>query len=168
MSYGSPTIRTGKRDPTRRKKAMLMLHPPKKSNSSGNVLRSEEHVTTWRPLKWRPAPEQLILLEATGGGAWTFQNPRNDRLYRCEIDPSGSERWFFKAIPTESEWISQSDAARLLGVSRQAITCAIVYKRLRTVDCNGRPMVRRAEVLALKINPKLRRARKQSRSNDQT
>ena len=86
------------------------------------------------------------------GEVWTFQDPENDRLYRCEVDPDGSERWFFKVIRTESESISQSDAARLIGVSRQAIRDAIVWKRLGRVECNGRPMVSRAEVLALKID----------------
>ena len=61
---------------------------------------------------------------------------------------------------TEHEWISQSDAARLIAVSRQAIRNAIVWKRLTTADSNGRPMVSRAEVLALKIDPQKRRARK--------
>ena len=142
------------------------MRPPKKSDPSGTVCRSQEHPTSWRPLTWRPTHEKLTLLEVMGG-VWTFQDPRNDRLYRCEIDPGGSERWFFKVARTEREWISQSDAARLIGVSRQAIRGAIVYERLGTVDCNGRPMVRRAEVLASKIDSKRRRARKQSR-NDQT
>ncbi len=99
----------------------------------------------------------------------TFQDPGNDRLYRCEIDPTGSERWFFKAIRAEVELISQSDAARLLGVSRQAIRRAIVDRRLGVVACNGRLMVRRAEALALKIDPnKRRRAPKQLLRTDQT
>ena len=118
--------------------------------------------TSWRPLTWRPAPRKLTLLKVMGG-VWTFQDLGNDRLYRCEIDPGGTERWFFKVIRTESELISQSDAARLIGVSRQAIRSSIVYQRLRTVNCSGRPMVHRAEVLALQIDPKRGRARKQLR-----
>ena len=118
--------------------------------------------TSWQSLTRRLAPEKLTLLEVIGG-VWTFQDPGNDRLYRCEIDPGGTERWFSKVIPTESELISQSDAARLIGVSRQAIRSSIVHQRLRTVNCNGRPMVHRAEVLALPIEPKLGRAQKQSR-----
>lgn len=115
--------------------------------------------TSWRPVTRRPAPRKLTLLEVMGG-LCTFQDSGNDRLYRCEIDPGGTERWFFKVIPTESELISQSDAARLIGVSRQAIRRSIVYQRLRTVNCNGRPMVHRAEVLALQIDLKRRRGRK--------
>jgi hypothetical protein len=115
--------------------------------------------TSWLPLNRPPTRGRLILLEVMGV-VWTFQDPGNDRLYRCEIDPDGSERWVFKVIRAEHEWISQSDAARLLGVSRQAIRIAIVYKRLCTMDGNGRPMVGRADVLALKIDLKRRRARK--------
>ena len=114
--------------------------------------------TSWQVLARGPAPEKLTLLGVMGG-VWTFQGPGNDYLYRCEIDPGGTERWFFKVIRTESELLSQSDAARLLGVSRQAIARAIVHKRLKTVDCNGRLMVSRAEVLALKINLRRRRGR---------
>ena len=119
-------------------------------------------LTSWRPVAGRPAPRKLTLLEVMGG-VWTFQDPGNDRLYRCEIDAGGTERWFSKVIPKESELISQSDAARLIGISRQAIRSSIVCERLRTVSCNGRPMVYRAEVLALQIDPKRGRARKQSR-----
>jgi hypothetical protein len=115
--------------------------------------------TCWRAVTRCPAHDKLTLLEVMGE-KWTFQDPENDRLYRCEVDASGNEVWFFKLIRTESEWISQSDAARLIGVSRQAIRNAIVWKRLGTVACNGRPMVSRAEVLALPIDPRRRRVRK--------
>ena len=91
------------------------------------------------------------------GGVWTFQDTGNTRLYRCEIDASGRERWFSQSIREEGDWILQADAARLIGVSRQAIRNAVTSKRLATVDCNGRPRVSRAEVLALKIDPKKRR-----------
>ena len=84
-------------------------------------------------------------------GVWTFPDPGNTCLYRREIDPDGSERWSFKVIRTEREWISSSDAARLIWGRRQAIGRAIVFRRLCSMDCNGRPIVCRAEVLALKI-----------------
>ena len=132
---------------------------PEKNEPSAGILPGEEHATSWRPVIRRPAPRKLILLEVMGG-VWTFQDPENTCLYRCEIDPEGSERWFFKMLHREPEWISQSDAARLIGVSRQAIGRAIVYERLGTVDCNGRPMVQRAEVLGLKIDLKRKGARK--------
>ena len=132
----------------------------------GSTCQVSDDPRSWRAVTRCPAPDKLTLLEVMGG-VWTFQDPGNDRLYRCEVDASGDERWFFKLIPTESEWISPSDAARLLGVSREAIRRAIVYKRLGTTDCNGRQMVRRADVLALETDPRRRRARKESRSNVQ-
>ena len=123
--------------------------------------------TSWRPRTWHPAREKLTLLEVMGS-VWTFQDPRNDRLYRCEVDPDDSGRWFFKDVRTEGELISEADAARLVGVSRQAIARAIVHRRLGTVDCNGGAMVRRTEVLALRIDPRRTRARKQSAGNVQS
>jgi len=119
--------------------------------------------TSWHPLTRRPAPRKLILLQLMGA-VWTFQDPENTCLYRCEADPDGSEQWFFKVIRTEREWISPSDAARLIGVGRQAIRSAIVHGRLCTMNSNGRPVVSRAEVLALQIDDRKRgRASKQSR-----
>jgi len=103
--------------------------------------------TSWLPLARRPASEKLTLLEVMGG-VWSFQDPGATRLYRCETDPTGGERWCFKVIRTEREWISQSDAARLIGVSRQAIRGAIVHGRLSSMNSNGRPVVRTADVLA--------------------
>jgi hypothetical protein len=85
-----------------------------------------------------PDPRKLILLHAMGG-VWTFQHPRNGRLYRCEVNSDGNERWLVKAVSTESQWISQAEAARLRGVSRQSISGAIARKLLKTEDCNGRP-----------------------------
>jgi excisionase family DNA binding protein len=47
-----------------------------------------------------------------------------------------------------SEWISQSEAAELRGVSRQAISKLVRKGRLRTVVVGGRRLVNRAEVLS--------------------
>jgi excisionase family DNA binding protein len=52
-----------------------------------------------------------------------------------------------------TEWISQAEAARLRGVTRQAIAKLISNGRLRTVDLAGRALVSRAEVLAFEPNP---------------
>jgi hypothetical protein len=140
------------------KKVMLVVRPARKRGLSGSVLPREEHENSWRPVTRRPKPRELILLQLVGG-VWTFQDPGNTCRYRREIDPDGSERWSFKVLRTEREWISPSDAARLIGVSRQAIGRAIVSGRLCAMDCNGKPMVCRAEVLALKIDLKRRRDR---------
>jgi hypothetical protein len=132
-----------------------VAHPAKQCEPSGSILTSEQHPAPWRPVTRRPKPRKLILLQVMGGVS-TFQDPGNTHLYRREIDPDGSERWSFKVVRTEREWISPSDGARLIGVSRQAIGRAIVSGRLCAMDCNGRPMVCRAEVLALKIDLKRR------------
>ena len=90
------------------------------------------------------------------GTVWNFQDPKNGRLYRCQIDSDGNERWFVQTIrAAEAEWIYQSEAARLLGISRQAIGNAISRKRLATADCNGRAKLYRPDVLALKVRLKL-------------
>ena len=78
-------------------------------------------------------------------------------VYRCEIDLDGDERWLLQAIPAESKWIPQAQAARLLGVSRETIRHAIASRRLVIADCNGRPRVCRTDVLALKVRLKLAR-----------
>jgi hypothetical protein len=140
----------------------LKGHNPKRlpriNESSGSTLPREQHPAPWLPVTRRPKPRKLILLRLVGG-VWIFRDPGNTHLYRREIDPDGSERWSCKVIRTEREWISQSDAARLIGVSRQAIGRAIVFKRLSAMDCNGKSVVSRAEVLALKIDLKRRRCR---------
>lgn len=45
-----------------------------------------------------------------------------------------------------SDWITQADAARLRGVSRQAIAKLVKSRRLRTLDVGGRLFVNREEV----------------------
>ena len=52
-----------------------------------------------------------------------------------------------------SEWVSQAEAARLRGVSRQAIAKLVANKRLNTIDVGGRALVRRSEVLAFEPHP---------------
>lgn len=44
------------------------------------------------------------------------------------------------------EWISQAEAARIRGVSRQAITKLVAKGRLRSVEIGGRVLVRREDV----------------------
>lgn len=47
-----------------------------------------------------------------------------------------------------TEWISQAEASRLRGVSRQAIAKLVSCGRLRTIDVGGRTFVSRAEIVA--------------------
>jgi len=89
------------------------------------------------------------------GTVWNFQDPKNGRRYRCQIDSDGTERWFVHSIRAEGEWISQAEAARLVGVSRQAIGNAVACRRLAIADCNGPSKVYSPDVLALKVRGKL-------------
>jgi excisionase family DNA binding protein len=52
-----------------------------------------------------------------------------------------------------AEWINQSDAARLRGVSRQAIAKLAANGRLRTLVVGGRTLVSRRDVVAFAPNP---------------
>jgi len=60
------------------------------------------------------------------------------------IDPEKS------SILNTSEWISKSEAARLRGVSRQAIWELVKRGRLRPAMVKGRAYLKRAEVLNFK------------------
>jgi excisionase family DNA binding protein len=52
-----------------------------------------------------------------------------------------------------AEWINQAEAARLRGVSRQAIAKLAAHGRLRTLAVGGRTLVNRVDVLAFTPNP---------------
>lgn len=58
---------------------------------------------------------------------------------------------------TAEEWISQAEAARIRGVSRQAIGRLIKRKRLRTLKIGGRLLVRRKDVEDFQAEPAGRR-----------
>ncbi|MEX2111199.1 MAG: hypothetical protein WD802_11375 [Gemmatimonadaceae bacterium] len=60
----------------------------------------------------------------------------------------------------QQEWISQADAARLRGVSRQAIARLIARGRLQTISVAGYLLVRRADVLGFKPRTPGRRKKK--------
>jgi excisionase family DNA binding protein len=55
---------------------------------------------------------------------------------------------FSEDDPKSSDWISQAEAARLHGVSRQAISKLIRAGRLKTLSIGGHVLVSRAEILA--------------------
>jgi len=44
------------------------------------------------------------------------------------------------------DWISQAEAARMRGVSRQAIASLIKHQRLETLEIGGRLLVRRQDI----------------------
>lgn len=52
-----------------------------------------------------------------------------------------------------AEWISQAEASRLRGVSRQAIAKLVSNGRLRILEVGGRALVSRADVQAFSPNP---------------
>ena len=52
-----------------------------------------------------------------------------------------------------SEWISQAEAARLRGVSRQAIARLVKRGRLTTLVVGGHTLVKRAEVTDFEPRP---------------
>lgn len=51
------------------------------------------------------------------------------------------------------DWISQAEAARLRGVTRQAIGKLVAHGRLRTLEAGGRALVSRSEVLSYEPKP---------------
>jgi biotin operon repressor len=67
--------------------------------------------------------------------------------------------------PPEDEWISQADAARLRGVSRQAISKLIKRGRLRTTTVAGYVLVHRLDVLSFEPQ-QAGRPRKHQESDD--
>jgi len=54
---------------------------------------------------------------------------------------------------TAEEWISQAEAARIRGVSRQAIGRLIKRERLQTLKIGGRMLVRRKDVEDFRAEP---------------
>jgi len=66
-----------------------------------------------------------------------------------------------KADDSIDDWISQVEAARIRGVSKQAIAKLIARKRLSAREIGGRMLVRRSEVEAFVPMP-IGRPRKKS------
>lgn len=49
-----------------------------------------------------------------------------------------------------SDWISQAEAARLRGISRQAISKLVRKERLKSIVIGGHTLVNRAEILSFR------------------
>jgi len=64
----------------------------------------------------------------------------------------------------DREWVSQAEAARLRGVSRQAISRLIQRKRLRTRSIAGYVLVHRDDVLTFVPRPSGRPKKKSEHS----
>jgi excisionase family DNA binding protein len=58
---------------------------------------------------------------------------------------------------TSDEWISQAEAARMRGVSRQSIARLIKRQRVATLKIGGRLLVRRKEIEQFTAQPAGRR-----------
>ncbi|MFP5204525.1 MAG: helix-turn-helix domain-containing protein [Acidobacteriota bacterium] len=52
-----------------------------------------------------------------------------------------------------NDWVSQAEAARIRGVSRQAISRLIKKGRLQTIRIAGKALLKRADVDAFKPEP---------------
>lgn len=59
----------------------------------------------------------------------------------------------YPSLIDPAAWISQADASRLRGVSRQAIAKLVSNGRLRTLEVGGRAFVNRTDVLTFEPNP---------------
>lgn len=55
-----------------------------------------------------------------------------------------------KTRAAADEWISQAEAARIRGVSRQAIARLVKKGRFRTLDIGGRLLLKKTEVKGYK------------------
>jgi len=51
------------------------------------------------------------------------------------------------SVMNDSDWISQAEAARIRGVSRQAIARLIARGRLKAAKIGGHRVVRRADIV---------------------
>ena len=74
------------------------------------------------------------------------------RQLHCIKNTLSTSTQFASAIDP-AEWISQAEASRVRGVSRQAIAKLVSNGRLRTLTVGGRALVSRADVLAFEPNP---------------
>jgi hypothetical protein len=52
-----------------------------------------------------------------------------------------------------ADWVSQSEAARMRGISRQAISNLVAKGRFSTLTIAGKTLLRRSEVEKFKPNP---------------
>jgi excisionase family DNA binding protein len=54
--------------------------------------------------------------------------------------------YIFRKLPKPGEWVTPAEAARIRGVSRQAISRLIKRGRFRTLEIGGRFFLRRDDV----------------------
>jgi excisionase family DNA binding protein len=56
-------------------------------------------------------------------------------------------------FPNSRDWVSQAEAARIRGVTRQAIARLIKKGRLQTLEIGGKTLILRSEIQAFKREP---------------
>ena len=56
-------------------------------------------------------------------------------------------------FPNSHDWVSQAEAARIRGVTRQAIAKLIKKGRLKTLEIGGKILLLRAEIQGFKPEP---------------
>lgn len=61
-----------------------------------------------------------------------------------------------------SDWISQAEAARIRGTTRQAVAKLVGKGRLKTITVGGHILVSRADVLEFKAQPAGRHRKRRS------
>jgi hypothetical protein len=65
-----------------------------------------------------------------------------------------TKRWSGESTFDASAWISQSEAARLRGVSRQAIAGLAKKNRFKTLNIGGKDLVNRMDVVTYQNQPR--------------
>ena len=73
--------------------------------------------------------------------------PANKVGKRGKVGKTGSQR---QPVSDAGEWITKAEAARVRGVTRQAIAKLVSRGKLATLEIAGHTLVRRADVKAYK------------------
>ncbi len=76
--------------------------------------------------------------------------PANNAGKRSESGKKGSQR---QPISNALDWITKAEAARIRGVTRQAIAKLVNKGRLATLEIAGHTLVKRADVESYKPEP---------------
>lgn len=77
-------------------------------------------------------------------------HPAKNAGKRSKTGKKGSQR---QPVSDAGEWITKAEAARVRGVTRQAIAKLVNKGKLATLEIAGHTLVKRAEVVAYKPEP---------------
>ena len=83
--------------------------------------------------------------------------------YWKNLSMSSTIRWSGEGTFDASAWISQSEAARLRGVSRQAIASLAKKNRFKTLNIGGKDLVNRMDVVNYQNKPRGPKTRKKQK-----